>query len=260
MGYGKKLAKDLLTGREDPEYIYYRLNYRNSFQFFEEIMNSINILKNPQFRPLLINVLYHLFECQKQMRKEYQETLDLSIINMILNARGRINWRISSMEDLETVLELFQELGFNVGSTECYRKLILSRYKIRFAFGERRYRIYYQKVFGENVPCKIPKLILFDAEVFTSAWHYGIYLEEVIPWFNETVWDEAKKIRRQIDRECKICARQEELEIHHVIPKSRGGLNFLENLITLCTKCHKEVHLGWDMGFSNCSDVQELEL
>jgi 5-methylcytosine-specific restriction endonuclease McrA len=30
------------------------------------------------------------------------------------------------------------------------------------------------------------------------------------------------------------------LEIHHRIPRKRGGIDILENLITLCIKCHRK--------------------
>ncbi len=32
------------------------------------------------------------------------------------------------------------------------------------------------------------------------------------------------------------------LEVHHIIPLSDGGSNSLENLITLCKKCHIKRH------------------
>lgn len=34
------------------------------------------------------------------------------------------------------------------------------------------------------------------------------------------------------------------LEVHHVIPRSRGGSNRAENLITLCSRCHAHAHVA----------------
>jgi hypothetical protein len=34
------------------------------------------------------------------------------------------------------------------------------------------------------------------------------------------------------------------LEVHHVQPRSQGGSNRAENLITLCSRCHGFVHEG----------------
>lgn len=38
------------------------------------------------------------------------------------------------------------------------------------------------------------------------------------------------------------CTRTRFLEVHHIIPRSRGGANVIENLITLCGACHRLVH------------------
>ena len=32
---------------------------------------------------------------------------------------------------------------------------------------------------------------------------------------------------------------KEEIEIHHIVPKFEGGIDEIENLITLCSICHK---------------------
>jgi hypothetical protein len=43
--------------------------------------------------------------------------------------------------------------------------------------------------------------------------------------------------------ECKICKTEhEELHLHHIIPKSRGGLDVEDNLIQLCIDCHGKAH------------------
>lgn len=47
---------------------------------------------------------------------------------------------------------------------------------------------------------------------------------------------------------CVMCLRTRDqlgkgtLEIHHIIPVSEGGLDEPENIIVLCTACHKEAH------------------
>ena len=41
---------------------------------------------------------------------------------------------------------------------------------------------------------------------------------------------------------CRNCNSGEKLECHHIIPISKGGNNQLDNLITLCSKCHKIEH------------------
>ncbi|MGN0964433.1 MAG: HNH endonuclease [Dysosmobacter sp.] len=41
---------------------------------------------------------------------------------------------------------------------------------------------------------------------------------------------------------CAICDSARGLQIHHVIPRSQGGSNRPENLITLCMYCHGVIH------------------
>ena len=42
---------------------------------------------------------------------------------------------------------------------------------------------------------------------------------------------------------CKICKKESEvLEKHHIIPKSRGGKDTKDNLISICVECHEKAH------------------
>jgi hypothetical protein len=48
---------------------------------------------------------------------------------------------------------------------------------------------------------------------------------------------------------CKLCNKNSEhLELHHIIPKSRGGKDAKENLIKICSDCHGKAH---DVSFVN---------
>lgn len=51
-------------------------------------------------------------------------------------------------------------------------------------------------------------------------------------------------LQRLIDRDkgCVLCRTQHTLTRHHVVHKSRGGLATIENLQTLCRRCHDHVH------------------
>ena len=40
------------------------------------------------------------------------------------------------------------------------------------------------------------------------------------------------------------CRHEKYLEIHHIVPTSKGGKNDPSNLTTVCGRCHKNIHLG----------------
>lgn len=40
---------------------------------------------------------------------------------------------------------------------------------------------------------------------------------------------------------CQRCGRSENLEVHHQLPRSRLGDDAADNLITLCSECHRTV-------------------
>jgi CO dehydrogenase/acetyl-CoA synthase alpha subunit len=58
----------------------------------------------------------------------------------------------------------------------------------------------------------------------------------------------SKRVRKEALRrdnyECIECGKNENLNVHHVIPISEGGEDSLNNVITLCIDCHIEAHEG----------------
>lgn len=41
---------------------------------------------------------------------------------------------------------------------------------------------------------------------------------------------------------CRVCGSENDLETHHIKPKSKGGTDKLSNLMTLCGSCHEKYH------------------
>jgi len=37
---------------------------------------------------------------------------------------------------------------------------------------------------------------------------------------------------------CRLCGKKPSAQIHHIIPRRKGGVEELSNLITLCGRCH----------------------
>lgn len=56
----------------------------------------------------------------------------------------------------------------------------------------------------------------------------------------------SKQTRRKIEQawnyQCAICGNNDFLEVHHIIPKEKGGTDDYDNLILLCARCHSGIH------------------
>jgi 5-methylcytosine-specific restriction endonuclease McrA len=55
---------------------------------------------------------------------------------------------------------------------------------------------------------------------------------------------------RYRDDKCAVCQEENLLEVHHIIPQCKGGLDARFNLVTLCGDCHGVVSryykvIGW---------------
>lgn len=37
------------------------------------------------------------------------------------------------------------------------------------------------------------------------------------------------------------------MDVHHIVPRSKNGLDLLENLKTYCIKCHKIIEPSWSL-------------
>lgn len=50
------------------------------------------------------------------------------------------------------------------------------------------------------------------------------------------------KVLKRDNNQCTSCGRRDDLHVHHIHPKSKGGENNPLNLVTLCRKCHSKAH------------------
>ena len=53
---------------------------------------------------------------------------------------------------------------------------------------------------------------------------------------------EARKMLEGIPKVCVNCGKTEGVEMHHIVPLSRGGNNTLGNIVYLCKECHYKAH------------------
>jgi len=61
-------------------------------------------------------------------------------------------------------------------------------------------------------------------------------------------WDSYRRLCQEVLRRdgwrCQRCGSCNDLQVHHMQPRSLLGGDVEENLITLCSACHQQVHLG----------------
>src|SRR5438270_11527114 len=71
-------------------------------------------------------------------------------------------------------------------------------------------------------------------------------------YYSTSEWKQlSRQTKRRDCRQCQICSDREGdpftvLNAHHIVPPSQGGLDVLENLITLCDLCHAVVTPRWE--------------
>lgn len=69
------------------------------------------------------------------------------------------------------------------------------------------------------------------------------------------------EIRKQVYRRdgyrCALCDSTKYIQIHHYIPRGKGGSNSLHNLITLCSDCHAQAH-GIEV-YKNLATAEDME-
>ena len=56
-------------------------------------------------------------------------------------------------------------------------------------------------------------------------------------------WNVREYVLYRDNHTCQLCKGKNRIfEVHHIVPRSKGGTDKPDNLITLCSRCHKKVH------------------
>lgn len=71
---------------------------------------------------------------------------------------------------------------------------------------------------------------------------------------NRKIQREKHRYLRFKDNKCLLCGKNNDLEVHHIIPQSRGGTDDWNNVVTLCDEHHKMITayykaIGWENPF-----------
>jgi len=69
-----------------------------------------------------------------------------------------------------------------------------------------------------------------------------------------------QEVRKRDDHECKFCEDTENLHTHHIVPRSAGGSDKKENLMTVCASCHSKIENSQGAALKRIKkDVREEE-
>jgi hypothetical protein len=56
-----------------------------------------------------------------------------------------------------------------------------------------------------------------------------------------------QQIREKWDHECAYCGSTEKLTIDHIVPQSKGGMDFTKNVVCCCHSCNQDKsHTPWE--------------
>lgn len=130
------------------------------------------------------------------------------------------------------------------GETFIYSNLRNSQKYCKVDCRESDYKLRGNKVKKQNslkddVERKV-KMILEKAKSTVATQSLGIIITDITL---DSFTDKMKLKARERDGYCcQICnAQNVRLEVHHILKRSLGGSNDLENLVTLCVKCHRAI-------------------
>lgn len=82
-------------------------------------------------------------------------------------------------------------------------------------------------------------------------------------YYNQNVLTD--KLRRDVktrdNYQCSVCGKTTGLEVHHIVKVKHGGTNEMDNLITLCSSCHRAIDtLNLEHAIDKCAKNAEKQL
>lgn len=61
-----------------------------------------------------------------------------------------------------------------------------------------------------------------------------------------------QQIKEKWNNRCAYCESEKDLTIDHIIPRSKGGTDFINNVVSCCNSCNSNKgHINWEDWFSN---------
>jgi len=240
-------------------------------EFYSELFEVENIIRNIfKLKNYNSNILLHnlklLLKGLKELGIEYEKKLELPV---------ELEGKLTSMEVevFKFIIETLEEhLQGRILNNRFYRRTISERLETteRFIW---EYKGHLAEIIAELISRllnilekrygnlsdtekaiildKLGKLSLPSISSTLNLFYHEIHEKLGIKPISKRRLELSKTIKEKVlkrdnNYQCVICSSKENLEIHHRIPYSRFLLprnaNRLDNLITLCKKCHRNKH------------------
>ena len=66
-----------------------------------------------------------------------------------------------------------------------------------------------------------------------NYWDFGVIPDKIV-----------NEVLERDHHECQVCKSKNKLQVHHIIKQKNGGKNTMDNLVTLCSSCHRHIEIG----------------
>lgn len=100
----------------------------------------------------------------------------------------------------------------------------------------------------------LKNVLIINEERYTAA------CSKVIPLFDRMLvyppdWTTRVEYVKNRDARCTSCGGSKFLQVHHILPLSKGGSNHFSNLCLLCESCHQNAHGGRLFNYVNSTNT-----
>ena len=214
-------------------------------------------------------VISKILSASRPMRYMLNRTADAAIGNMVLSARGNLQFKISDYYELRRVLQVWRKMGLRARSPHSVFRAILAKREVQERLKNKD--IYLMARLKQVFPfCKgdiVPEEMNLSQAIFE---HQRQRFDDIIgSWqrkglsLNQMIQNENTRpmpvgvnrnnllsylVKRRWNYRCQVCKLRRSthssghIEAHHIIPLEQGGIDHSSNLIILCKRHHNEAH------------------
>ena len=186
----------------------------------------------------------HIYCCKKCRKESLYQKTDYKIICIVCNKEfitSRLNKKICSKSckknrliELKKIYDK-EQCRHEIVCVACGNKFTSYNHNKKFCSDRcrRRKNIVVNLKTIPDIDQRTKEIRLKFGDRLLSSW--------LLPGFHKKL---KNVILERDSYRCYICGKETNLHVHYIIPRSLGGPHIPENLITLCSGCHKNIESG----------------